>query len=373
MQNVCDIGQHLFWNKRFFYYATAVCFIANNTLIAALHCLVGAKYLNTVTNHSICTVGFAGITAVICFLFSLPRTFSQMSWIGIFSAATQFVAVVLCIVFAATQSHPENFDPEVQVKWNLWPEEGTTYVQGMSAMLNIVYTFVGQICYPSFISEMKRPQDFRKAVIVVTVAQVVVFTVAGAVIYVYVGNDYITAPAFGSILGSNKIIAFSFAVPTLIFLGSLYSNVSAQWFFFHVFDENSRHRYNHTAKGWGVWIGINLLTWILAFIIAEVIPFFSDLLALMSSLFDCWFGFVFWGVAFIRLKESKYRGSFTNQRELFKRLTTGEKIEYVTCVILILIGFYIFGPGTYATIDSIIVTYQSGLYGSPFSCATNGF
>jgi hypothetical protein len=71
------------------------------------------------------------------------------------------------------------------------------------------------------------------------------------------------------------------------------------------FDENSRHRYNHTAKGWGVWIGINLLTWILAFIIAEVIPFFSDLLALMSSLFDCWFGFVFWGVAFIRLKESK--------------------------------------------------------------------
>jgi hypothetical protein len=220
---------------------------------------------------------------------------------------------------------------------------------------------------------MKRPQDFRKAVIVVTVAQVVVFTVAGAVIYVYVGNDYITAPAFGSILGSNKIIAFSFAVPTLIFLGSLYSNVSAQWFFFHVFDENSRHRYNHTAKGWGVWIGINLLTWILAFIIAEVIPFFSDLLALMSSLFDCWFGFVFWGVAFIRLKESKYRGSFTNQRELFKRLTTGEKIEYVTCVILILIGFYIFGPGTYATIDSIIVTYQSGLYGSPFSCATNGF
>lgn len=373
IQNVCDIGQHLFWNKRFFYYATAVCFIANNVLISALHCLVGAKYLNTVSSHSVCTVGFAGITAIICFLFSLPRTFSQMSTIGIFSAATQFVAVILCISFAATQAYPQGYDPEIPVKWNLWPEKGTTYVDGMSAMLNIVYTFVGQICYPSFIAEMKQPKDFKKAVISVTVAQVILFTLAGSIIYVNVGNEYITAPAFGSIAGKNKIIAFSFAIPTIIFLGSLYSNISSQWLFFLIFKKDSIHRYSHTVKGWSVWIGLNFIIWIVAFIIAEVIPFFSDLLSLMSSLFDCWFGFVFWGVAFIRLKEAKYHGSFTNQLSLFKRLTISEKIEYIICVSFILIGFYIFGPGVYATVDSIILSYKSDAYGKPFTCATNGF
>ena len=43
---------------------------------------------------------------------------------------------------------------------------------------------------------------------------------------------------------------------------------------------------------WGSWAGIVGFTWIAAFIIAEVIPFFSDMLSLMSSLFDGWFGYV---------------------------------------------------------------------------------
>lgn len=373
LQNVCDIGQHLFWNNRWFYWLTAIAFILNNTLIAGLHCLVGAKYLNTVSNHGACTVAFSAITGVICLMFSLPRTFAHMSWIGIFAAATQFVAVLLCIIFSATQNHPEGFDPETLVKWHLWPVAGTTYTQGMSAFLNIVYTFVGQICYPSFIAEMKRPRDFKYAVISVTFAQVVVFSLAGAIIYVNIGNDYITAPSFGSIAGNNKIIAFSFAIPTIIFLGSLYSNVTSQWVFFHVFDEKSRHRYSHTAKGWGVWVGVNVATWILAFVVAEVIPFFSDLLSLMSSLFDCWFGFVFWGVAYIRLKQDKYRGQFNNFGEFWPRLTVKEKIEYLVNIILIIIGFYIFGPGTYASVNSIVLSYKSGIYGSAFSCANNGF
>lgn len=110
----------------------------------------------------------------------------------------------------------------------------------------------------------------------------------------------------------------------------------------------------------------------MAFIIAEVIPFFSDLLALMSSLFDCWFGFVFWGVAFFRLKESKYKGQFTDIRNLYGVLSPTEKCEYFICWGLIGIGFYILGPGTYASVDSIVLSYQSGLYGTVFSCASNG-
>ena len=43
---------------------------------------------------------------------------------------------------------------------------------------------------------------------------------------------------------------------------------------------------------WGSWAGIVGFTWVAAFIIAEVIPFFSDMLSLMSSLFDGWFGYV---------------------------------------------------------------------------------
>lgn len=105
------------------------------------------------------------------------------------------------------------------------PVKGTTFVLGMSAWLNISYTFIGQITLPSFIAEMKNPRDFPKALWAVTIAEVIVFSCVGAVIYAYTGNQYMTAPAFGSLGNStNEKIAFSFMIPTLIFLGVLYAS-----------------------------------------------------------------------------------------------------------------------------------------------------
>ncbi|ODV94526.1 hypothetical protein PACTADRAFT_76162 [Pachysolen tannophilus NRRL Y-2460] len=367
-QNICDIGQNLFWGQKWAWYATAICFLLNNILIQGLHVLVGAKYLNTVSNHGGCTVGFSVATAVICLVISLPRTFSQMSLVGIFSAATMFIAVLLSLIFAGIQTHPDGWDG-TPVQYNLWPVQGTTYVSGMSAFLNIVYTFVGQITYPSFIAEMKNPREFKKALYVVTICELITFALAGSIIYVYVGNYYMISPAFGSLSGHYKIIAFSFAIPTIAFLGALYGNVSSQFLFFQFFPPDSEHRFSHTRKGWVVWVATNIGLWILAFIIAEVIPFFSDLLSLMSSLFDCWFGFVFWGTAFFRLKQSKYG---CKVRHLFPKLNPTEKIEYFINIFLILAGFYILGPGLYASVESIILSYESDSYGSVFTCASNG-
>lgn len=93
--------------------------------------------------------------------------------------------------------------------------------------------------------------------------------------YVYVGNNYITAPAFGSLTDEYKKVSFSFMIPTLIFLGCLYASVTGRFIFFRLF-HNSRHLNDHTLVGWGSWAGILLATWIAAFIISQVIPFFSS-------------------------------------------------------------------------------------------------
>ena len=45
VRTVCDIGQHLFWGKKWAWWFTAACFLLNNTFIQALHVLVGSKYL----------------------------------------------------------------------------------------------------------------------------------------------------------------------------------------------------------------------------------------------------------------------------------------------------------------------------------------
>lgn len=365
VKDVCDIGQHLFWGKKWAWYFTAACFLLNNTFIQALHVLVGSKYLNSISNHALCSVVFSVITAIICFIFSIPRTFAGMSHLASFSAATMFIAVILCMVFSGIQTHPAGYDGS-PITWRLIPAKGTDFATGMSAFLNIVYTFVGQITYPSFIAEMKDPREFKKALYIVTAAEVVVFALAGSIVYVYVGEEYMTAPAFGSLHGKYMKIAFSFAIPTIIFLGVLYSAVSSKFIFYNIF-KNTKHVSQHSFVGWASWLAIIFATWAFAFIIAEVIPFFSDLLALMSSLFDTWFGFVFWGVAYLQLRQEEQGQGWWKRQNAYGFMMLSLNIFLIFC------GFFVLGPGTYSAVQSIVSSYQAGAVGGVFSCANNGF
>jgi amino acid permease len=51
----------------------------------------------------------------------------------------------------------------------------------------------GQALYPTFIAEMRRPQDFPKALAALTILQLILFTVTAAVGYHFMGQ-YATAP-----------------------------------------------------------------------------------------------------------------------------------------------------------------------------------
>ncbi|KAF2869827.1 transmembrane amino acid transporter protein-domain-containing protein [Massariosphaeria phaeospora] len=368
VRDVCDLGQMIFWNHKAAFWFTAVMFILNNTFIMGLHCLVGAKYLNTMTNHSLCTIGFSAIVGLISFICSLPRTFSTLAKIATFSALTTFISVLLATIFAGIEDHPKGYDSATlgEPLVHAIPVAGTTFVAGMNAFMNISYTFIGQITLPSFIAEMKEPKDFPKALWAVTIAEIIVFSLVGAVIYVYTGTNYMTAPAFGS-LGNELYlkVSFSFMIPTIIFLGVLYASVSARFVYFRLFT-GTRHMGNHTLVGWAAWAGILALLWVFAFIIAEVIPFFSDLLSLMSALFDSFFGFIFWGVAYMRMRQAEHGPNFWKVRGW--KGYCGFGFNILLCVI----GVFFLGPGTYATVQSIIDGYKADNFGGAFTCATNG-
>lgn len=82
-------------------------------------------------------------------------------------------------------------------------------------------------------------------------------------------------PAFGTLHSLYKKISYSFMIPTIIFVGCLYASVTGRFVFFRVF-KDTKHVSEHTVFGWTMWAGVLLVTWILSFIIAEVIPFFSS-------------------------------------------------------------------------------------------------
>lgn len=89
-------------------------------------------------------------------------------------------------------------------------------------------------------------------------------------------------------------------------------------------------------------------------------------LSLLSSLFDSFFGFIFWGVAYFRMRKADGAVS------LIKDRTLRGWIEGVVNILIILAGIFILTVGTYATIQGIIDEYAAGTVGRPFSCKSNG-
>ncbi|PWN53940.1 hypothetical protein IE53DRAFT_337943 [Violaceomyces palustris] len=359
--NICDIGYHIFGKSRIAYELTAIALILNNVMIQGLHTLTGAEILNTLSNHGICTVAFSIIVMIICLICTIPRKLEHVALMGIFSAFSMAISILLVLIFHGIQGREPNvanFDEPVYI--TAWAPPGTTFVQGFNAgALPIIFTYVGQALYPSFIAEMRDPNDFPKALYALTIMEFITFTVVGVVVYYYAGQ-YTVAPAVGTLGPVFKKIAFAFVFPTTIIIGVIYASVAAKYIFGRIF-LGTRHYNNHTALGWAGWIGCVSVTWVFGWVIGEAIPFFGTLLSLMSALFDGWFGFIFWSAAFFEI----------NRGNLWKNQGFRRKAETAFNWFLILAGAFIFGPGIYTSVESIIDNYRTGSIKAPFTCADN--
>jgi hypothetical protein len=85
----------------------------------------------------------------------------------------------------------------------------------------------------------------------------------------------------------------------------------------------------------------------------------------MSSLFDSWFGFIFWGVAYLRMRSvDKQAGR--------KRNPITAALSTALNVAIILIGVFFLSAGTYASVQGIVDSFDAGTVGGVFSCKSNG-
>ena len=84
----------------------------------------------------------------VMFTGSLFREFKHIASMSIFAAVTMFIALIMTLAFAGSESTPVGYDPARPVTIRAWAAPGTTFVAGLSAALNISYTFIGQILIP---------------------------------------------------------------------------------------------------------------------------------------------------------------------------------------------------------------------------------
>jgi hypothetical protein len=86
----------------------------------------------------------------------------------------------------------------------------------------------------------------------------------------------------------------------------------------------------------------------------------------MSSLFDSFFGFIFWGVAYIRMRRVDGGVNWLREQTPYGYMMLAFNI------FIIIIGLFFLGAGTYTSVQSIIDTYESGLASGVFTCVSNG-
>lgn len=269
------------------------------------------------------------------------------------------IAILLFLVFAGIEPAPGygyngDYPSDGPVESYAFPLPGTTWVACMNAVLNISFLWVPQILFPTFISEMERPQDFPKALAVLAGISAFLFIVPPAIGFRYLGQ-YSTAPAFGSLgVVSYKKASFAFViVPTLV-IGVIYANVSAKFVYSNIMGK-SRHAHSNTVIGWSVWAVVMAGIWLLAFVFAEVIPSMGDFLSLLGAAFDSFFGYLFFAIAYWQMYKSKLFAS------------VGRSVMTVVHIFIFFCGLFLLGPGLYAAVEAIMADY-SGTTRPAFSC-----
>lgn len=349
----------LIWG-RFGYELTGAMFVLFLVLLVGSHTLTGTiAWIRIVDDRNICALVWAVISAVLLFLLAIPPTFAEFAILGYVDFASIIIAIGITIIATGVEAHnaPGGLSA---VNWSAWPPEDISFSSAFNAVTNIVFAYSFAVCQFSFMSELHTPKDYVKSIWALGLIEIFIYTVTGALVYAFVGQS-VSSPALLSAGHVVSRVAFGIALPVIFISGSINATVAGRYILGRAF-KNSPIRFINTKAGWAVWIGILIVQIIIAWVVAEAIPFFGDLLGIISSLFSSGFTFYFPALFWFQLiKEGPwYRG--------WKNITLS-----VLNAMCFLIGIAVLGCGTYSSIADIVDQYNAGTVRGAFTCDANSY
>ncbi|KAJ4327541.1 hypothetical protein N0V84_002069 [Fusarium piperis] len=356
VSHYADAGQLLmerFGHGRFGYELISVMFSLQLIFLVGSHCLTGTIAFLKLTDDGACSLVFGLVSAILLLLVAIPPSFAEVAILGYIDFASIIAAVGTTII--ATGIKARDNGGLSSVPWSAWPKEDLGFTEAFIAISNIVFAYCFAICQFSFMDEMHTPKDFVKSIWSLGILEITIYTLTGSLIYAFVGPS-VKSPALLSAGDLISKVTFGIALPVIFISGSINTIVVGRYLHGRIF-KNSIIRYINTPKGWVTWLLMIIFITFFAWIIAEAIPFFNNLLSISSSLFISGFTFYFPAMMWFILIR---KGSWYAKENILKSLLNGA---------IFIIGIIILVGGTYASVDDVIRKFRNGEVQGPFACA----
>jgi amino acid permease len=331
------------------------CQFAFYVFIMGSHILTFSIMMNAVTDHGACTIVWMVVGTLLSLVFTLPRTLKNLSYYSIASFISIIGAVMITMI-GVSITKPGMVDGVLVVRY--WPRSDLGFYDGFNAVSNMVFAYAGHVAFFTFISELKNPRDFPKALAFLQCSDISMYIITAVVVYYYAGEQ-VASPALDSASTIVKKIAYGVALPTIIIAGVVNAHVGVKFVYvklLHKREDDLMHQ-----KGWRsyrIWFLMVSVSWLGAWLIAEAIPVFGDLLSLTSALFASWFTFGMSGLFWMHM----------NRVTEWKQWKYGKRILFFVNALNITVALILFGVGTWASITSMV---KNGATTKPFSCANN--
>lgn len=247
----------------------------------------------------------------------------------------------------------------------------------------MIYSWGGCLLFVAFLSEMRHPMDFWKAMLCAQAFICIVYVFFGAFVYSNYGQysastiNNVVQPLrlqqAGNILG--LIVSFIACL--------LYFNVGMKTVYIEVFQSALNFPPITTKKGRWMWYLLGPIYWIIAFIVAAAVPNINGISGIVSSIFLVNFTYTFPGIVYLGYKiqlHAQLPGEGfnpatrvttrhdTGMKRWVRGFTKGWKTTFPNSF-YILCGLACSGMGTWAAVEGLIQIFApGGTVATSFGC-----
>ncbi|CAI7672150.1 unnamed protein product [Penicillium pancosmium] len=336
---------------------TGFVFLVGYVLVTGSGIVGVSTALNALSHHSACTVWWSFLAMVATVATASIRKFTHIGWFTYAGFISIYAAVLIVVIGVTTRDRPAAAPQTGPYELGYVNINNPGFAAGMVASSTIFVSSAGTSAFLPIISEMRNPKDYKKALYPCMALVTASYLAFSLVVYRWCGQ-WVASPSLGSAGQTVKMVSYGVALVGLVASATIYLHVGAKYLFVRILG-NTRHLQSNSVTHWGTWLGCTIILGAISFVLAEAIPIFNYLIALVGSLCFAPLAICLPGLLWLHDHGNYRKGSLM------------QKVKFILHIGMVLLGLFILVGATYGVIIQIKAAYADGTIGSTFTCADN--